>query len=192
MPLTRIVIAGGPGAGKSTLLQSLADAGEVCFEECSRVLIREQLSIAGRLVPWDDLPGFAQECGRRMVAQISAGTPHRFSVSTLHRRCFFDRGLPDLAGYLRRGGHDVPEAWLEASRAYSRTVFFVPPWREIYVHDAERQQSFAEASALSEHIRDAYEDYGFRLLEIVKGTVAERRTQILDYVKLHPGEFAHE
>jgi predicted ATPase len=46
MPLTqpqRIVIAGGPGSGKSTLLQALADSGEVCYEESSRILIREQV-----------------------------------------------------------------------------------------------------------------------------------------------------
>src|ERR1700733_11706304 len=51
----RIVIAGGPGSGKSTLLRALVESGEICYEESSRVLIREQLARAGRLVPWDDL-----------------------------------------------------------------------------------------------------------------------------------------
>src|SRR3981081_319633 len=67
----RIVIAGGPGAGKSTLLQALAASGEICYEESSRVVIREQLARAGRLVPWGDLPAFAQECSERMRAQIA-------------------------------------------------------------------------------------------------------------------------
>ena len=154
----RIVIAGGPGSGKSTLLRALADSGEACYEECSRVLIREQLATAGPLVPWDDLPAFAQECSRRMRTQLID--------SARHQRCFFDRGLPDLIGYLTHGGHSAPDEWREVSRAYSTTVFFAPPWREIYVNDAERPQTFAEASELSAHIRRAYEDYGFRLVEL--------------------------
>src|ERR1700692_1752209 len=58
LPAGRIVIAGGPGSGKSTLLQTLAESGEICYEESSRVLIREQVAQAGRLVPWGDLSGF--------------------------------------------------------------------------------------------------------------------------------------
>jgi predicted ATPase len=180
----RIVIAGGPGSGKSTLLRALADTGEVCYEECSRVLIREQLATAGWLVPWADLSAFAQECGERMRAQITD--------SARHRRCFFDRGLPDLIGYLKHGGRSAPDEWRELSRAYSTTVFFAPPWREIYVNDAERPQSFAEASGLSMHIRRAYEGCGFRLVELIKSSVPERRRQILDYLAAQQHEFNHE
>jgi predicted ATPase len=180
----RIVIAGGPGSGKSTLLQALAESGEVCHEECSRVLIRQQLAIAGHLVPWDDLSAFAEECGKRMRTQLAD--------SGRHRRCFFDRGLPDLVGYLKHGGRSAPDDWREVSRAYATTVFFAPPWREIYVNDAERPQSFGEASELSIHIRRAYEDYGFRLVELIKSTVADRRRQVLDYLSSHQHELDHE
>lgn len=177
----RIVIAGGPGSGKSTLLQALADTGEVCYEESSRVLIREQLATAGRLFPWSDLSEFAQECAKRMRAQLTD--------STRHRRCFFDRGLPDLIGYLEHGGRSAPDEWREFSRAYSSTVFFAPPWRAIYVNDAERPQTFAEASELSVHIRRAYEDCGFRLVELNKSPVTERRRQILGCLGTHRHEF---
>ena len=180
----RIVIAGGPGSGKSTLLQALADSGEACYGESSRVLIREQLAAAGRLVPWSDLPAFAQECSQRMRAQLTD--------SARHRRCFFDRGLPDLIGYLKHGGRTAPDEWRLISRAYSSTVFFAPPWRAIYVNDAERPQTFAEASELSLHIRRAYEDCGFRLVELIKNPVAERRRQILDHLDAHRHKFAHE
>jgi predicted ATPase len=176
----RIVIAGGPGSGKSTLLQALAETGEVCYEECSRALIREQLVIAGPLVPWADLPAFAQECGKRMRIQLTD--------SARHPRCFFDRGLPDLIGYLTHGGRSVPDVWREVSSAYAITVFFAPPWREIYVNDAERPQTFAEASELSTHIRRAYEEYGFRLVELIKSTVTDRRRQVLDYLGTHPAQ----
>lgn len=180
----RFVIAGGPGSGKSTLLQALAGAREVCYEECSRVLIREQLAIAGLLVPWVDLTSFAQECGRRMHIQLND--------SARHPRCFFDRGLPDIIGYLRHGGRNAPPEWREVSRAYAATVFFAPPWREIYINDAERPQTFDEASTLSLHIRQAYEDYGFHLVELIKSSVADRRRQVLDYLDTHLREDPRE
>jgi predicted ATPase len=179
----RIVIAGGPGSGKSTLLKALAESGEVCYEESSRVVIREQLARAGRLVPWDDLPAFAQECSERMRAQLAD--------SARHRRCFFDRGLPDLIGYLNHGGQRAPDAWRAASRAYASAVFFAPPWREIFVNDAERPQSFAEAQELSAYIRRAYLDCGFHLIDLGKRPVAERLRQVLRYLDTHQPERDH-
>jgi predicted ATPase len=179
----RIVIAGGPGSGKSTLLRALADSGEICYEESSRVLIREQLARAGLLVPWGDLPAFAQECSERMRAQLAD--------SARHGRCFFDRGLPDLIGYLSLGGHRAPDAWRAASRAYASAVFFAPPWREIFVNDAERPQSFAEAQELSAHIRRAYLDCGFHLIDLVKSSVADRLRQVLQHLDAHRREREH-
>jgi predicted ATPase len=176
----RIVIAGGPGSGKSTLLRALAESGETCYEECSRALIREQLAKSGQLLPWADLWAFAQECSARMQAQLKN--------STQHQRSFFDRGLPDLVGYLNYGGRRAPDTWRDASRAYSPTVFFAPPWRDIFVNDRERPQTFAEAQALGGQIRRAYEDYGFRVVELAKSSVADRRCQVLDYLDTHPHE----
>jgi predicted ATPase len=183
LPAGRIVIAGGPGSGKSTLLQALAESGEICYEEASRVLIREQLAQAGRLVPWGDLSAFAHECGERMRAQLTD--------SARHGRCFFDRGLPDLIGYLRHGGRGAPDAWQAASRAYASVVFFAPPWPEIFVNDAERPQSFDEAQELSAHIRRAYEDCGFQVVELVKSSVADRRRQVLDCLDAHQRQVDH-
>jgi predicted ATPase len=180
----RIVIAGGPGSGKSTLLRALVESGEICYQESSRVLIREQLARAGRLVPWDDLSAFARECSQRMRAQLAD--------SGRHGRCFFDRGLPDLIGYLSHGGQHAPEEWRAASRGYASAVFFAPPWREIFVNDAERPQSFAEAQALSAHIRRAYLDCGFHLIELVKSSVADRLRQILQYLDAHQHLEVHQ
>ena len=177
-PSQRVVIAGGPGSGKSTLLQALAASGERCYEEASRALIREQLAQSGQRLPWGDLWAFAQECAARMLTQLAD--------SARHRRCFFDRGLPDLIGYLSHGGRTAPDEWRKASRAYAPVVFFAPAWHEIYVNDAERPQSFAEARSLSAHIRRAYVDCGFRLVELTKSSVPDRLRHVL--VHLDPLE----
>jgi predicted ATPase len=173
----RFVIAGGPGSGKSTLLHALAAAGETCYEEASRALIREQLGRKGSLLPWGDLSGFAQECSTRMLAQLAD--------SAQRGRCFFDRGLPDLIGYLSHGGRSAPDAWRAASRDYAPMVFFAPPWREIYVNDTERPQTFEEAQELSAHIRQAYLDCGFRPIELVAGPVPDRLEQVLSCLEAY-------
>jgi predicted ATPase len=183
LPAQRFIIAGGPGSGKSTLINALSDAGEICYEESSRVLIREQLARGGRLVPWGDLAAFAQECSERMRAQIAH--------SAYRGRCFFDRGLPDLIGYLSRDGRSAPAEWRSATCAYASVVFFAPPWREIFLNDAERPQTFDEAQELSAHIRCAYLDCGFHIIELVKGSVADRRRQVLDYLSAHRDRHDH-
>jgi predicted ATPase len=169
-PGRRFVIAGGPGSGKSSLLQALSATGEICYEEISRRLIREQRTSGGVLMPWGDLRGFARECASRMLQEIR--------ISANHRRCFFDRGLPDLIGYLTHAGQSVPSDWREASRAYARTVFFAPAWSAIFVQDAERPQNFEEARALSEHIRRAYVDCGFTIVELVCASIQVRVQQV--------------
>jgi predicted ATPase len=174
LPSQRFVIAGGPGSGKSTLLRALAAAGEICYEECSRALIREQLCRGGRLLPWDDLWAFALECGERMRTQLAD--------SARHARCFFDRGLPDLIGYLSHGGRHAPEVWRAEARAYTPITFFAPPWREIYVNDVERPQTFAEAEGLSTHIRLAYLECGFRVIVLPKGSVPGRVAEVRQYL----------
>jgi predicted ATPase len=172
-----VVIAGGPGSGKSTLLEALAASGERCYEEASRALIREQHAQSGQGLPWGDLWAFAQECAARMLAQLAD--------SARHGRCFFDRGLPDLIGYLTHGGRTAPDDWRKASRAYAPVVFFAPPWQEIYVNDAERPQSFAEARSLSAHIRRAYVDCGFRLVELTQSSVPDRLRQVVAHLDAH-------
>jgi predicted ATPase len=172
----RIVITGGPGSGKSTLLRALAEAGEVCYEEVSRLLIREQKIVGGDLLPWMNLAGFAKECVTRMRMQLSD--------SVRHRRAFFDRGLPDVIGYLRHGGLMAPRELYAASVAYSPIVFFAPPWPEIYVNDTERPQSYAEAVALSAQIRTAYADCGLQLVELVRGSIRDRLRQVRQHVQI--------
>ena len=63
-----IIITGGPGAGKTTLINALGDMGYPTFAESSRQLIEEQSQIENGILPWLDLPGFAELCLGVMIA----------------------------------------------------------------------------------------------------------------------------
>ena len=167
MPL--YVISGGPGAGKTTLLAALRRAGFAGADEVSRRLIREQVAAGRGAVPWQDLAGFAELALARMVAQHRRAT-RRGGVT------FFDRGIPDILAYLAVAGLPVPPAYhaVAAAHPYHNPVFLAPPWPEIYVNDAERWQTFAEAEVLYHALRDTYQGLGYAVRELPRAAVAAR------------------
>ena len=167
MPL--YVISGGPGAGKTTLLLALQQAGFGAADEVSRQLIREQVALGTDQVPWLDLAGFADLALDRMVAQHKA-------ASINNHITFFDRGIPDIIGYMQVAGLAVPPIYYAAVAAhpYASPVLLAPPWPEIYVNDAERWQTFAEAQALYHALRRTYQQLGFAVLDLPRVNVNER------------------
>ena len=88
----------------------------------------------------------------------------------------FDRGIPDVIGYLRLSGLPVPAPALRAAeqRRYARRVFIAPPWPAIFDQDAERKQTLEEAEATYHAMVDAYSGLGYDLVSIPLASVADR------------------
>jgi predicted ATPase len=53
-------------------------------------------------------------------------------------------------------------------------VFIAPPWPEIFVADAERKQSLAEAEATYRAMIEVYTGLGYDLVALPRAPVAER------------------
>lgn len=164
-----IVVTGGPGSGKSTLIDRLAEAGFHRSHEAGRGVIQDQTAIGGRALPWTD---------PALFAELMLGWELRSHRLAAHHAgpVFFDRGVPDVIGYLRLSGHPVPGHLDTAARAfrYHRRVFIAPPWPEIYVRDAERRQSPREAERTYAHMVTVYTEYGYELVELPRAPVEER------------------
>ncbi|AAM72163.1 MAG TPA: hypothetical protein DEB17_03800 [Chlorobaculum sp.] len=165
----RYVITGGPGSGKSTLIEALEARGQRCYPEVSRELIRREARRPNGVMPWNDLEAFARLAFTEMLLQHD-------HAEEAGERCFFDRAIPDIFGYLLERGIDIQESWLDVHRRcrYERTVFILPPWPEIYVNDAERPQTLAEANALHNAIHAVYESLGYELIEVPRMPVEAR------------------
>jgi predicted ATPase len=88
----------------------------------------------------------------------------------------FDRGVPDVLGYLRLSELPVPSHVDRATQVfrYHRRVFVAPPWPEIFASDAERKQSLAEAQATYEVMIDTYSALDYKLIPLPLGSVQER------------------
>ncbi|KVV42943.1 ATPase [Burkholderia ubonensis] len=169
------VVTGGPGSGKSTLIDALERAGFARSQEAGRGVIRDQLAVDGPALPWRDRSAFAElmlgwEMRSHHLARQARGP------------VFFDRGVPDVIGYLRLSGLAVPAHAEAAARRfrYHRRVFIAPPWPDIYTQDAERRQDFAEAVRTCDAMVECYASYGYRLIELPRASVKARVRFVLD------------
>ncbi len=174
----KIVITGGPGTGKSTVIEALEQQNYFCMPEISRQIILEaknkgidQLFLSKPLL-------FSQ-----MVLKGREKQYHQASNSQ-KTMVFFDRGLPDVHGYMNYLGVDYPDLYVDSCKKYPYThIFMMPPWKEIYKEDNERYESYEQSLAIFNHLKKTYQDLGYTVVEVPKGTIEKRAQFILESVK---------
>ena len=175
--LRRIVLTGGPGSGKTSLIEALAAAGYAISPEAGRAVIRRQQMIEGEALPWKDRTLFAElMLDRELEAHARA--------DGADRPVFFDRGVPDVVGYLTLCGLPVPAHMERAAHEvrYDR-VFIAPVWPEIFGQDAERRQDLDEARRTFDAMAEVYPRFGYDLIELPKASVAERLAFVLETIR---------
>lgn len=171
------VLTAGPGSGKSTLLDALQGAGYARSIEAGRGVIQDQVAIGGCALPWSD---------RRMFAELMLSwdiRSYRMAEASLGQ-VFFDRGVPDVVGYLKLVGLPVPAHVQKAAEIfrYNRRVFVAPPWEEIFQTDTERKQDFDEAVRTCETLKAVYTSLGYELVEVPRAPITERVRFVLNTV----------
>ncbi|CAO3438577.1 AAA family ATPase [Azospirillum endophyticum] len=170
-----IVLTGGPGSGKTTLIDALQRAGHARSQEAGRGIIQDQAAIGGHALPWRDPIAFAELMLSWEMRSYRQAQDHPGPV-------FFDRGLPDIVGYLRMLGLPVPPHLVKAVDLcrYHRPVFIAPPWPEIFTQDRERKQTLDEAERTYEAMVAAYVDHGYQLVELPRVPVEQRVRFVID------------
>ncbi|GGX05603.1 AAA family ATPase [Aquimarina muelleri] len=163
----RYIITGAPGTGKTSLIHTLEENGYSCFEEISRKTIIHQQKIKSNKTPWEDLSGFADLVYQQTIKELD---------SFISENTFVDRGLPDIIAYLKTKSYSIPEyiSKFPFKTYYSSTVFFLPLWKEIYVNDPQRPQSYPEAEHIHYYLTEVYLNLGFTIKIVPKTTLTKR------------------
>lgn len=175
----KIVITGGPGTGKSTVINELENQDFMCMHEISR-----EVTLMAR---------------KNGIEQLFLKDPLLFSKLLLEGRVqqfkkaeklnnniiFFDRGIADVYAYMNYLGVNYPEIFIDECKTniYTNPIFLMPPWKEIYITDNERYESFEQSLAIHNHLETAYKNLGYTVIEVPFGTAKERARFILNTIK---------
>jgi predicted ATPase len=170
----RIVITGGPGFGKSSIIKELEARGYRVFHEVAREIIHE-MQVNQRHF---DLDYFS--------AKVQLGRVQQFhqAVEGIH---FYDRGLPDIAGFLVKDKVAIPDELVDlcATLTYHKTVFITPPWETIYHKDPERREDFREAVKVHKALEATYASLGYDLVSVPMGSIIQRCDFVLNHPSTH-------
>jgi predicted ATPase len=169
-----IVLSGCSGGGKSSLLAELGRRGYAIYEEPGRQVVKEQLLIGGDALPWENVDLFLE-------LTISRSINHLVDAARSDRIAFFDRAIIDQVNGYRARGMEIPKHLLSAVEhfRYRKSVFMVPPWREIFANDAERRHSFEDSVAMYDALVATYEHFGYEPVVIPKTDIAARADFVL-------------
>lgn len=160
------MLTGAPGAGKTALLEAAANAGLPTSPEVARNLLRQPGGMALRA---DDPLGFADA-----MAEAHCREFERFAG--LGQAVLFDRGLPDVVGFLDVSGLPVSPTIDQICRTirYHGPVFRAPAWAQIYRQDSERIQDWEAAVASDQAVSAAWRRYGYDPVDLPLLPVGER------------------
>lgn len=181
----KVVITGAPGTGKTSIVNGLERKGFHCFHEIIRDMTskakeegQSEEFISNPLVFVDDALQFNKDLlhGRALHYNQSLETDEPIS--------FFDRGIPDVLAYMEFFGQTYDQYFIEHCEGHRYdSVFIVPPWKEIYVSDNERLETFEEAEKIHHSLVKIYTQFGYAPIEVPKDAVLNRIDFILERLK---------
>jgi predicted ATPase len=171
--MSRIVITGGPGAGKTTLLLALQARGHTIVDDSARTIIqdRRRRGLSPRPNPHEFVHETLRTDIENFVHHAAAPGHVFFERSVLDALCGLDLITPLSESELN--------VWL-LKYPYCSSVFVLPPWKAIYVNDAERDHTFEHAESVYSVTQEWYRRCRYPLIEVPRVSVTERCTYVLD------------
>lgn len=172
------MISGSPGGGKTKIIELLKERGFTVYEEFSRDLIEEFISIK-KNNPFLEKP---EEFSKRLF--IERSKQYYDSLNIIKSKgnfIFFDRGVHDIYAYLLAIGK-ANEIWKKKIINFKYDfIFLVKPWRKIYKNDKQRIETFETAKKYYSFIKKTYTITN-KVIEIPQRSVDERTNFVESYL----------
>lgn len=168
----RIVLTGPSGSGKSAVCNELEKLRHKVVEEPARTLILYFKKYRPEYLPWNNREKFQKSVEERTINDWLENTDG-----------FFDRSLVDEIAFRKYYNMDTTKTYEVCKTHRYDLVFMFPPWKEIYVNDEARVESFETSSDIYNHLVDAYKTTGYDVINVPKVSIKERVNFILEYLK---------
>lgn len=184
MSTKRIVITGGPSTGKTSLINALEKSGYFCFPEVIRLMTLEakekgKLSslTTNPIASISDPMAFNQKIITARLAQFQEAATMGIPF------VFYDRGIPDVLAYMdyfeQEYGQDFSD---KAMNNKYDTVFLLPIWKEIYISDNGRFESYVEALQIHKQLHITYTYLGYKVIEVPPDSIKNRIEFVLKHL----------
>jgi predicted ATPase len=180
----KIVISGGPGTGKTHLIETFQSHGYVCSPEIIRRFTEE---LKKNTAPENQQtnPLVFSENPLQFNTLLLQGRTAQFHQAdqTPAKWHFFDRSIVDVLAYMDHFDQTYPPSFIKAATALRYDwVFLLPPWKDIYVQDKQRLESFEEALKIHESLLASYREYNYSPVMVPPGTLKERMDYVLNHL----------
>ena len=109
---------------------------------------------------------------------------NQFNKKQNFNNTFYDRGVHDVLAYLNYIKIKYSKELItKAKQVKYNKVIVLPPWKEIYIQDDVRYESFEEAAKIYNEIIKVYDLFKMNPIILNKGTLNERVEKILEIIK---------
>ena len=169
--MKRFILTGSPGAGKTALLRLLETRGYPVIEEAATDVIA-LAQAEGRPEPWTE-PGFVDAIVDLQERRRSAAAAWPGPVQVFDRSPVCTWALTMHLGQAPSQALRRAVERIERDGIYQRRVLFVRPLGFIEP-TAARRISYDESLRFEQAHVEAYERFGYALIDIAPGTLAAR------------------
>ena len=139
--MNRVLITGGPGTGKTSLINELKRNGYNCSEEIVRKITLTKRKEGHKQYFLSNPLDFSLQLFDQRLTQYNK----KYDCDTI----IYDRGPIDVLAYLDFKSILIPKNLIKKSKKLSyKYSFILNPWKEIYVNDDIRYETFEECKKI--------------------------------------------